>query len=138
MPTPNYVYKEFYTYSIPVIASLASGVSATPSMQIQNDADFEVQKLVYYCDENASTTASTRIYPQLSLLIQDGGSGSQLMNTAIPFGMLLGNGELPFILPQTRLFKANSQISLAIANFSAATTYYNIYVGFVGRKLFRG
>lgn len=130
------IFRSFFTYTNIAIASIAAGGSSSPIIQIQNDADFELQKMTYYCDLNASATESSRAYPQLSLMITDSGSGTQLMNTPVPFGSIMGNGELPFILPQVRVFVRNSNITLSIANFSAATTYYNIYVLLIGRKLF--
>lgn len=131
-----YQFKDFFIYSIPAIASLAAGASSSPNIQIQSDSDFELQKLTFYCDSNAGLTYSTRLFPQLSMLITDAGSGRQLSNVALPFGAMMGDGELPFILPQTKIFVRNSQVNLQIANFSSATTYYNIYVLLIGRKLF--
>jgi hypothetical protein len=58
------------------------------------------------------------------------------MSGAVPVVNLFGIGEIPFILPVPRIFKARSSITVAVANFSAATTY-NLRLSFIGTKLFQ-
>ena len=131
------IARDFFIYGANFLA-LAPGVSATQSISIQADSDFVVQKLAYRADVAAAgQTQSTRVIPLTTILITDTGSGRQLMNQAINMADFFGTGESPFILPQPKIFRANTLISITLANFDAAQTY-NIRLSFIGVKSFQG
>ncbi len=126
--------KDFYIYES-TVASLANGANDTNNVNIEADSDFILQKLVMFADiAGAVQTDSSRVLPLIKIQITDTGSGRQLFSDDIPMAMILGSGSLPFILPNPRRFASNSVISIAYNNYSAATTYVNIYIGFVGLK----
>ena len=125
---------DFYVYTA-YQASLANGVAQNLTVNIEADSNFELQKVTYYCDLNTGMEAATRVIPQLSLQITDQGSSRNLFASAIPLSMIAGEGDLPFIMPVTKWFKKNSLVTLSIANFSSATTYYNIYIALIGKKV---
>jgi len=128
-------YTDFYVYSA-VFAALAAAASATQNITIQADSDFILQKLTYHANIAAAAQLSgTRIVPLVSLLITDSGSGRQIMDRAIPLVTFFGDGELPFILPNPKVFKARANITIQATNFSAATAY-NLYLSFIGVKKF--
>ncbi|MES9859177.1 MAG: hypothetical protein ABW166_21705 [Sedimenticola sp.] len=130
------VIKDFYVYQEDFLA-LASGGSATGSINIQADSDFVVQKLNYFADiAVAAQTDSSRIIPLVTVQITDSGSGRNLMEAPLPIPSMFGTGELPFILPQPKLFLARSTITLSVTNFSASTTY-NLRLSLLGYKVFR-
>lgn len=136
MEAINYQARDFFVYSL-VYASLAPGAANTQNLSIQADSDFIVQKMAFGANlAGASQTDSTRIIPLATLLIVDSGSGRQLMNIAVDFSSIFGTGQLPFILPQPKIFLAQTNIAVTLTNVSAAETY-NIRLSFIGLKGFR-
>lgn len=135
-PARRNVIKDFYVYEED-FSGLTSGASASGNINIQADSDFVVQKLAYQADiANATVTDSSRVVPLVTVLVTDQGSGRQLMESAVPIPSLFGTGELPFILPQPKLFLARSTIAVQVSNYSSATDY-NIRLSFIGYKVFR-
>lgn len=131
------IARDFFVYGTNFLA-IAAAASQTNSLSIQADSDFVVQKLAFTADiAAAAVTDSTRITPLCTLLITDTGSGRQMMNQAISILDLFGFGGSPFILPQPKVFRANTLISITMVNFSAATTY-NVRLSFIGVKSFQG
>lgn len=129
------IYTDFYVYSA-VFAALAFGASATQNITVQADSDFILQKLTYQADIAAgNVTDSSRIIPLVTVLITDSGSGRQIMDRAIPVATFFGTGNLPFILPNPKVFKARANITIQATNYSAGTTY-NLYLSLIGIKTF--
>lgn len=131
------VIKDFYVYEED-FNSIGTATSQTGNINIQADSDFLVQKLTYFAtlDTPASQTDATRIIPLINVVITDTGSGRNLMESAVPVPNLFGTGEIPFILPQPKLFLARSTISIVVSNFST-TLAYDLQLSFIGYKIFR-
>lgn len=137
-PSPADVYfaRDFFVYELD-ISGLAAGASTTQTFTIQADSDFLWTKGAYFADiAGASQQQSTRVIPLCSVLIQDTGSGRNLMSSSVPVSSLFGTGELPMILPRQRLFVARAQVQVTVTNFDAANTY-NLRLSFIGEKGFR-
>lgn len=137
VPVPKYRLREFVAYQFSTVTGLAAAGTATLSQQIMQGADFELMKLSFSADiAAAAQTDSTRVIPLITVLVQDWGSQRALTgnNIPVPVPALFGTGENPFILPESRIFTANSQILLQLANYSAATTY-NLQLTLHGRHL---
>lgn len=131
----QYFAKDFFVYELD-FASIAAGGSATASFTIQADSDFLLTKLAYHPTiADAAYNDSTRPIPNASILIQDTGSGRNLMNTAVPLDAIFGTGQLPFILPRQRIFVANSTVNVTINNFDAANAT-KLRLSFIGEKGF--
>lgn len=127
--------RDFYIYEAEALA-LASGASSNDVVNIEADSNFILQKLAYQADIAAAAfTATTRPIPNVTVQIIDTGSGRQLMSNPIPIPSFFGTGELPFILPNPRLFMRNSSIQVAFTNFDAAVTY-NIRLALIGYKVY--
>lgn len=130
------IAKDFFIYELD-ISALAAGSSTSVNISVQADSDFVLQKLGYAADiAAAAQTDSTRVLPLCTMLITDTGSGRQLMNSAVPVSAFIGDGRLPFILPQPKLFLSRTTINFNIANYSAATTY-NLRFSLIGMKIFK-
>lgn len=130
------VVRDFFVYSA-TFSSLANGTSATQSINIQADSDFIVQKMAYFADIAAAVqTDSSRVIPLCTIQITDQGSGRNLMDSPQPVSSICGTGQIPFILPNPKLFLARSTVVITAANFSAGTTY-NLRISFIGHKKFR-
>ena len=80
------LYRDLFTYQVPVFASLAILVgTATNQILIQNDSDFEWVMGVYQYDLAAAAFLNnTAPVPNSTVLIVDSGSGRQLSNAAVP------------------------------------------------------
>jgi len=139
MADPNIkVYNafDFFVYEVD-FSALAAGASATGQFSVQAEADFLLTKTAYFADiAAAAETVSSQVIPLVTVMINDTGSGRNLMSTAVPVGSMFGRGDLPFILPRQRLFVASSVVNITVTNFSAATAY-NLKLSFIGEKAFK-
>lgn len=129
------IAQDFYVYTSNV-ASIAPGANAEDSINIQADSNFLLQKITYFADiAGAAQTDSSRVVPLVTVQITDTGSGRQMFSDQIPIPAIFGTGKLPFILPNPRLFAANSNIAVSYTNIDAAVTY-RIYLQFAGIKTY--
>lgn len=131
----RYFAYDFFVYQVNFLA-LAAGASNTANFVIDADSDFLLSKLTMQADiADAAQTSSTRVVPLANIVINDTGSGRNLMDTAVPLSNLFGIGELPFILPRKRVIGSRSVVNITLTNTSAASQY-NIRLSFVGEKAF--
>lgn len=127
---------DFFVYAVEV-ASLAAAANSTQQFNVEADSDFTLVKMACFADiAGAVQTDSSRVLPLVTLSIFDSGSGRNLQNVAFPLSNIAGSNGLPFVLPIPRLFKARSTVSLTFTNYSAATTYANLYLTLIGFKTF--
>jgi hypothetical protein len=128
--------RDFYIYESESLA-LVSGGNSNDIINIEADSDFILQKFAYQADIAAAAfTQNTKPLPLITIQLIDSGSGRQLMQNPVPVTSFMGDGQLPFILPNPRLFLRNSTIQVAYNNFDAAVTY-NIRLSFIGYKVYR-
>lgn len=133
---PQYQAFDFFVYEVD-FSAVAAGGAPTSSFTVQQEADFILTKINMFADiAGAAQTESSRVIPLATIMINDTGSGRNLMNSAVPLESLFGAGGLPFILPRQRIFVASSVVNITLNNFSAATTY-NIRLSFIGEKAFK-
>lgn len=127
--------RDFFVYGINFLALAPAGATSN-AFQIQADSDFELQKLAMFADVAAAgELSSTRVIPLVTIQVTDTGTGRQLFNTPIPMGAIFGDGQIPFILPTTKVFSANASVTVAVSNYDAAQTY-NLRLAFIGSKIF--
>ncbi len=135
LPQVQYV-EDLFVYEQD-FSSLAANGSATANVAVQADSDFKLMKMTYMADiAGGAVTDDARIIPLVTVQITDTGSGRALFSTPIPIPNIFGTGEIPFILPVARIFKARSNITVAVANYSAGTTY-NLRLSLIGTKVFK-
>lgn len=130
---------EFYIYSTGrPTAALAAGGQSTQNIQIQADSDFLIEKHSFNADlAGATQTESSRLLPNVSVLLTNTSSGRQLMNLQFPLTGIFGSGELPMILPRQYLLPASSTLQIQLISFEAAVTPF-ITLNFIGRKIYWG
>ena len=127
---------DFYVYTAEG-DTLAPGSTQTINIPVQADADFLLRKMTHFCDiALGNQTADSRVLPLVNVQITDTGSGRQLMDSPVSIAAIFGSGEMPHILSNPRLWRANSNISISLTNYSATTTY-NIGLFFIGEKLYK-
>lgn len=138
-PVKMYRSTEFFVYTPnPLVATLSDAAPvANLTAPIHSDSDFELLELVQVTDiAGALQTAADRILPLATIQIQQSGSGIDIMPNPVPMAAIFGDGSLPFILPESKIWPANSSMSLTLTRYAVAGTTYNIRLSFVGRKLF--
>jgi len=125
----DYFAKDFFTYEVDFTTAINPSASAVANFNIQADSDFLWSKFTF----NLQGTSFGA-----SILIQDTGSGRNLMNSAVPLANLAGTGSLPFILPRQRGFRANATINITVNNLDATGghTITGLYLSFIGEKGF--
>jgi len=131
------IARDFFVYQENFLA-LASGATATGSINIQADSDFLLEELTFFADiAGAAQTSSSRVIPLVTVQISDTGSGRNLLESQVPIPSIFGTGERPFILPNPKLLAANSNLSLSVTNYDAAAEY-NLRCSLIGTKIFYG
>ncbi len=126
---------DWYVYNV-FFDALAPGDVGTQVVAVEADANFILVKLAGFASiADAGQTYETRIVPLATLQITDTGSGRQLLNGETAWSNIVGWGEIPYILPIRRKFKANSTIRVQATNFDAADTY-ELRLSFSGIKDF--
>jgi len=131
--------RDFFTYELD-FASLPSvtGNTAQASFTVQADSNFLWQQAAFFADiAAAAQTDSSRVIPLVSCVITDSSSGRQLSSSAVPLTSLFGNGQLPYILPTPRFFRAQTQVNVSLLNFAVVNTTYNLKLSFIGTKFFK-
>lgn len=128
--------QDFYGYVLN-FSALAAAANSTGTFQIDQDSDFLLQKMTMVADiAGAAITNSSMPVPLATMQVTDGGSSRSLFSAAAPLGAVFGNGMEPFILPAPRYIAAGSSISVALTNYSAATSY-NIRLVFAGIRFYK-
>ena len=130
--------RDFFVYEAQATA-IPIATNQTDTIQIQSDADFIWQKATYFSSDAAAAaavTSATRNLPNLLVQITDTGSNRQLFFNPIPIVNVFGTGELPFILPNPRLFMKTSTIQVDFTSFEAAATP-TVRLSFIGYKYYR-
>ncbi len=101
----NDVRAEFTAYNVDIAFSLP-GQIITDTIEILNDKPFEL----YYLNMNHD-----RVWPW-KIQIEDSSSGKTLFNTPVDTRTICGTGKLPGVLPITRPFRANGNITITAYN----------------------
>jgi hypothetical protein len=135
---PENMTCDFFVYEFPLVSNLALAGNATPQVQIQNDADFEMRALAYYFNlANAAFTSSTRPIPNVTIMLTESGSGRNLFNNPVPLPNIAWNGEGAMrYLPWPKIFGRNANVQATIVNFDAAVVTGQLFLSMIGRKLF--
>lgn len=133
-----YIARDFFTYVIALTTPIAAAGQAAGNVTLDADSDFVWQKFTYYADVgDAGQTNDTGVIGGLTLLITDTASGRSLSNVPVPLAAYSGNGQLPFILPVGKVFKASGQITVNLFNITDDTEYSSVYLCFHGQKGFK-
>lgn len=137
---PNYVIpnrpKDWFSY--PVLFSALAPGAATTTFQIDAASDFFLTALTFNAEADTTTsiTVSTYVVPKVTMQITDGGSNRNLFQNQVPLYSVAGDGNHPHRLIHPRLFVRNSSITVAVTNYSTATTYARLYINFEGFRIY--
>lgn len=133
-PKPEFV-SDVFSYVFPTF-TIAPAANQTQQVVIQADSAFECFSIAFHADiAVAAFVWNTRPIPNVTLILQDTGSGRNLMNGAVPLSAIAGIAEQPAYLPQPKTFNPLAAIQATLTNFDAAVTY-NIRLTLNGRKIY--
>lgn len=131
--------RDFFVYEVDFSAVNYTGTSQTVqgSFTVQADSNFLWQYATHMSDlAQAAQTSGALVEPLVSATITDSSSGRNLMSAAVPVPSIFGNGQLPFILPTPRFFRAQTTVTISLTNYSAANNY-QIKLQFIGTKFYK-
>lgn len=131
----NETFLEDYFVYVAAIGTLTTLANSITNIQIQADSSFEWLESTFSgnLNGNAEPWTDATILP-VTAQITDTGAGRALFNAPVPISMIAGTGKQPFILPVSRIFQANAIIQVSATSYSAST-WNNIYLSFIGRKI---
>jgi hypothetical protein len=130
---------EFFVYQFPELAPFTAAATLQAQVVIQANTAFEMREIVYFWNlANAAFTESTRPVPNVTLQLQDSGSGKNLFSAPVPLGSVASYGEArrrAQIWP--RVFAPNSTINATVTNFDAAVATGRLRLTLIGRHLYK-
>lgn len=140
---PTYDWRKQVAFDLfyvvfPTFGPMTAGLIQQQTVNIPNDSDFECRQITYHIDAAAAQLAmATVIVPNVTILINDSGSGRNLMNAAVPLASVATPEAVqPVPLAWPKIFTRNSTISITLTNFDAAAATNNIRITMAGRKIF--
>lgn len=129
--------RDFFTYNVEFSGIAAAGGTAQQDFTVMSDSNFLWQYGAFFADvAGAAQDDSTRVIPDVVVMIQDQSSGRNLMAAPVQVTSIFGTGQLPFLLPTPRFFRAQTQVVISVTNNSAATIY-DLELNFIGTKFFK-
>lgn len=133
MQQANVLKPFFYIYSIIFTAANGNAIAnagiGTNSVQIESGANFVAQQII-----GVSFNAAVLVANPFALLqITDLSSNLPLFDRPLPFSMVTGNAQLPYILPTPRTFRANGGIQAQITNNDGGTRDFTLILA--GQKV---
>lgn len=130
---------ELFAYQFPTMGPFTAALAAQAQVQIQANTAFEMRGIVYYWNlNNAAFTSGTRPIPNVTIQLQDSGSGKNLFSAPVPLPSIAEYGEYRRrALLWPRIFMPNATISATVTNFDAAVVTGLLRLTLVGRHLYR-
>lgn len=119
--------KEFFVYTTPIAGISLLGVigdTQTATIRFTQESHFAAIKLV-------ATETGSQNY---SVVLEPSEGDRRLTNDFVRVANLFGTAQLPMIMPQPRLFLANTVLTLRIQNREAVVN--TVFLSFIGFKIF--
>jgi hypothetical protein len=126
--------EEIYWYSIQVTLGNEIGDDAVGSVNITQEADFVLSKLMATVKDG--TTGVVDASPSIEISLRDGSTDRDLQDNPMHVQNMFGTGQRPAIAPKNRLFRRNSSIQATFQQLKAPTNDQVIELGFWGWKIF--
>jgi hypothetical protein len=121
---------DMYTYST-VFNTLGAAATVTQQIAITADSDFVLDAL---CLVSYSAAGVLIPNPDYTVALVDTGSGRALQDQNIHVNNITGTGQLPYWLPEPKLFKGSASIGVTLTNNTPVAAVVSI--AFIGRKVF--
>jgi hypothetical protein len=121
----NYWFTTGWTAAVAAIAGTTNG-----QILLSGDADFKC----YYISMAVRQAGLIVLTFAGDVQINEAQTGKNLSPIAIPVDALIGNGNLPYILPVPRVFSGNTTILFTFTSNVATSTQFNVVLH--GTKLY--
>lgn len=125
--------RDYFGYAVTAL-NLLAGATATPTFAVQADSDFLLTAIAGSARDPANPSVSFAT-PALALQIDDGGSGRNLFNQAVHWQTVVGDAQLPFVLPYPKFLKQSSTVNVTLTNLDLAQAL-DVRITFHGFKMF--
>lgn len=129
------VNASFYSYACRFQDVAAAGTQSQ-TITIDNDADFDAMLATYFAGVDLNNqTASSLLIPLalIEILTQD---TQRMMNIAHPVTALFGDARQPMVMPRPRRFARRTVITFNLTNLDADTAIDNLWLCFIGQKVY--
>lgn len=113
------------------IGTFVGNATIIVNVPIQADSDFLLRALSLVSYTAPATPLAS---PDYMIQIFDTGSGRALSSATVHVGNMCGTAQLPFILPEPRLFSAGGVVQVTLVNNTAVASLVD--VGLIGFKVF--
>lgn len=123
-----------FTY-VSRITTLAPGATASDTINIQADSEFNWVKTAFYASiSNAGQTESSKVIPNVTVSITDTGSGRNYQDKAVNLQCMAGSEGLPYVNPIVNVFNPKATVVITYTNNSGSDTYSEISLALQGFK----
>jgi hypothetical protein len=132
------VPQDWFSYPL-TFSTLAPNAQLSQTIQIDASADFyltQIEQLTMVTGTTTVPTAGTENLPLVTILINDGGSNRNLMQSGVLLPQIAGDGRWPHYLRHPRRFAKNSTITITLTSVDGTNTYSAIYINFEGFKTY--
>jgi hypothetical protein len=137
--TPNpMAVQDWFSYPL-TFGTLGEDDSLTQVIQIDASADFYLTQITQLTTVTGTTTVpntGTQNLPLATMLINDGGSNRNLMQSGVLLPLIAGDGRWPHYLRHPRRFARNSTLTITLVSVDANNSYSAIYLNFEGFKTY--
>lgn len=124
--------KRMFAYTTgPIAAGAVIGGAVTTVLNILADADFICQSITGIAIQAALPVRWAGL-----VQIDDSGVGRTFFSAATPFENVTGTGQLPFVLPDPRLVRRNSTLTITFTQAIAIAT--TVHLTLNGYKVIDG
>ena len=129
---------------VSTFTNLLHATTQNNTLQIQSDADFEVQKIMGVASQFINTPSSAggidvlmgAKYPGVLINITNSNSGEKWSNEPVSINAMFGIAEEPMVLPQTKLLSRNPVLLIDAQNITATLDFAAVNIVLFGRKLY--
>lgn len=132
--------EDYFVYQLPTGAipgagiTLAPGATTQATLLINQEAAFEWIETAGAAWNG--TTGAQLSNPNILVQITDLASGRLMFSNPIPWACFVGTAQQPFILPVPKRLLATNMFAVTLTNFDTVTTYSNVHITFLGRKIY--
>lgn len=126
--------RQYFEYGTPAagIPMLAVvGAVGNVTINIMQDAPFEC----VYIKGLVTQVGLVVVNWGGTIQIEDSGAGRTLYNNAVPFSLVCGSAQQPYVLLVPRVFPQNSSVTITVTNNVAVATVAHVVFG--GYKLLK-
>ena len=121
---------QFFCYSTGAMALTAVvGNTASATVSIGSDADFQLQYLTYVAEQ---VTVAVVNFTGL-IQINDSAVGRTFFDQPVPIQSVAGTGAQPYVILNPRLVRANSSLTVSLVQRQAVAT--NVFLVLHGYKM---